>query len=84
LQLLQREGLDEVVVGAGVEAGDAVGHGIARGEHEHRRLVAVGAHAPETSRPSTTGIDTSRTIASNASLAIRSKAMRPSPATATP
>jgi hypothetical protein len=46
LQLAQRERLDQVVVGAGVEALDAVVDGVARGEHEHRRAVAGLAHAP--------------------------------------
>ena len=42
-QLLERERLDQVVVGAGVEPADAVGHRVARGEDEHRRAVAGGA-----------------------------------------
>ncbi len=45
-QLAQREGLDEVVVGARVEAGDAVVDLPARGEHQHRRAVASVAQAP--------------------------------------
>ena len=45
-QLAQREGLDQVVVGAGVEALDAVVDRVARGEHEHRGAVAGLAHAP--------------------------------------
>jgi D-alanyl-D-alanine carboxypeptidase/D-alanyl-D-alanine-endopeptidase (penicillin-binding protein 4) len=45
-QLLERERLDEVVVGAGVEPAHAIGHGIARGEHEHRRAVAGRTQAP--------------------------------------
>ena len=39
-QLVEGEGLGQVVVGAGVEAGDPVGHLVAGGEHEHRRAVA--------------------------------------------
>ena len=35
-QLLEREGLDEVVVGAAVQAGDLVGGRVPRREHEHR------------------------------------------------
>jgi len=35
-QLAEVEGLGEVVVAPGVEAGDPVGHGVARGEHQHR------------------------------------------------
>ena len=42
-QLLERERLDQVVVGAGVEAVDAVRDGVARGQHQHRRAVAGGA-----------------------------------------
>ena len=45
-QLAQRERLDEVVVGAGVQAGDAVVDLAARGEHQHRRAVAALAQAP--------------------------------------
>ena len=45
-QLAQRERLDEVVVGAGVEALDAIVDRVARGEHEHRGAVAGLAHAP--------------------------------------
>ena len=44
LQLAQRERLDQVVVGARVEPRDAVVDGVARGEHQHRRPVAAGAH----------------------------------------
>ena len=43
VELAQRERLDEVVVGAGVEAVDAVVDRVARGEHEHRGAVAGGA-----------------------------------------
>ena len=50
-ELLQRERLDEVVVGAGVEAFDAVGDGVARGQHQHRRAVAGGAQAPADLEP---------------------------------
>ena len=45
-QLAQGERLDQVVVGAGIEAGDAVVDRVARGEHEDRRAVAGLAHAP--------------------------------------
>ena len=45
-QLAQREGLDQVVVGARVEAGHAVVDRVARGEHQDRRTVAGLAHAP--------------------------------------
>ena len=42
-ELLERERLDEVVVGARVETGDPVAHGAARREHQDRHRVAVGA-----------------------------------------
>ena len=42
VQLAQGEGLDEVVVGARVEARDAVVDGVARGEQEHRHALARG------------------------------------------
>ena len=42
-QLLERERLDEVVVGAGVEARDAVRDRVARREHQDRCPVAVAA-----------------------------------------
>ena len=45
-QLAQGERLDEVVVRAGVQAGDAVVDLLARGEHQHRRAVAALAHTP--------------------------------------
>ena len=40
LELHQREGLDEVVVGAAVEARDLVGQAVARGQHQHRGRLA--------------------------------------------
>ena len=46
LELLERERLDEVVVGARVQAGDAVVDRVARGEHQHRRAVAGVAQPP--------------------------------------
>ena len=42
-ELGEGERLDEVVVGAGIEAGDAVADRVARGEHEDRHLRALGA-----------------------------------------
>ena len=45
LQLAHVEGLDQVVVGAGVEAVDAIGDGVTRGEHQHRHAVAGAAQA---------------------------------------
>jgi len=44
-QLLGRERLGEVVVGAGVEAMHAVGHRLARRQHQHRLLFAARAQA---------------------------------------
>ena len=44
-ELLERERLDQVVVGAGVEALDAIRDRVARGEHQHGRAVAGGAQA---------------------------------------
>ena len=52
-QLAQRERLDEVVVGAGVEAGDAVVDRVARGQHQDRAAVAArraGAGRPRARR----------------------------------
>lgn len=43
-ELLEGEGLDQVIVGAGVQAIHAVGYGVARGEHEHGRAVALPAN----------------------------------------
>ena len=42
-QLFQLEGLDQIVVGSGVQAGHAVGGGIAGGQHDHRGGVAAAA-----------------------------------------
>ena len=39
-QLLDRERLDEVVVGAGVEPGDALGDGVAGGQQQDRDAPA--------------------------------------------
>ena len=40
------EGLDDVVVGAGVEAGDFVAERVARGQHQDGRARLRGPHAP--------------------------------------
>ena len=40
-ELVEIERLDQVIVGAGVEAGDAVGDGVARGHDQHRPRVAA-------------------------------------------
>jgi len=45
-QLLERERLHQVVVGARVQPGDAVAHLVARGEHQDRRLGACAAQPP--------------------------------------
>jgi hypothetical protein len=45
-ELLDLEGLDEVVVGASVQAGHALFQGTAGSEHEHRRPDLVGPQAP--------------------------------------
>jgi hypothetical protein len=45
-QLGKGEGLGEVVVGAAVEPGHAILHGVAGGQHQHRRPDALGAQAP--------------------------------------
>ena len=42
-QFVQVEGLDQIVVGAGIEAGDAVAGAVAGGEHDHRGGVAASA-----------------------------------------
>ena len=42
-QLLERERLHQVVVGAGLEPLDAVGDRVARGQHQDRRAAALGA-----------------------------------------
>ncbi len=45
-QFVELEGFDEVVVGAGVEAGDPVADGVAGGEHQDRHGDLVGAQPP--------------------------------------
>ena len=46
LQLGERERLDEVVVGAAVEPGDAIVDRLERGEHQHRRPHPALAQLP--------------------------------------
>src|SRR6185436_10108965 len=46
-QLLERERLDQIVVGAGVQALHAVLDAVARGQHEHVRPVRLLAQARE-------------------------------------
>jgi hypothetical protein len=45
-ELLEREWLEEVVVGARVEPGDAIPDGVAGGEHQDLRSVSAEPHAP--------------------------------------
>ena len=45
-QLVEGERLHEEVVGAAVEAGDAIGDGVAGGDDDHRRVDAAGAQPP--------------------------------------
>ena len=45
-QLLKRKRFHQVVVGACVEAGDAVGHGVPCREHEDRSVVSLRAELP--------------------------------------
>ena len=43
-EFLHREGLGEVIIRAGAEAGDAVGDAVAGGEEEDAGVVLVAAH----------------------------------------
>jgi hypothetical protein len=45
-ELLVLEGLREVVIGAGLEADDLIGHGIEGGQHEHGRAESPAAELP--------------------------------------
>lgn len=45
-ELAETERFCEVVVGTDVQAADAIVHGVARGEHEHRRPAIGGAQPP--------------------------------------
>lgn len=40
-QLLNRKWLGQVIVGAGIEPGHLVHHGIARGDHNHRHILVL-------------------------------------------
>jgi D-alanyl-D-alanine carboxypeptidase/D-alanyl-D-alanine-endopeptidase (penicillin-binding protein 4) len=42
-ELAQVEGLEQVIIGAGLQAVDAVGHRIPRGEDQHRNFQALAA-----------------------------------------
>ena len=50
-QLLQRERLDHVVVGAGIEPRHAVAEAVAGGQHQDRHAVAVRAQAAAYGQP---------------------------------
>ena len=69
-ELLERERLRHVVVGARVEPGDAVLDLDARGQHEDGQRLPRAASRRQTSRPSTPGMRTSRIIASGSSLVL--------------
>ncbi|MNO92222.1 hypothetical protein D3C76_837900 [compost metagenome] len=45
LELVEVERLDQIVVGAGIQPGDAVAGGVAGGEHQHWNGGAAGAQA---------------------------------------
>lgn len=40
-QFLNRKWLGQVIVGAGIEPGNLVHHGIARGDHNHRHILVL-------------------------------------------
>ena len=63
-QLAERERLDEVVVGAGVQPVDPVADGVAGGQHQDRGPDAVRPQLRQTSKPSSFGSITSSTITS--------------------
>ena len=77
-QLVELERLGQVVVGAGIEPGDAVGGLRACGEHQDRQAVAFGPQHPATVSPSTLGIITSRIAASGRSFSTIDSAAAPS------
>jgi hypothetical protein len=54
-ELVQVEGLHQVVIGAGVEARDPVRHRVARGDDEHRQRGAAPAQALEQPKPAHPG-----------------------------
>ena len=51
VELVELERLDQVVVGAGVEAGDPVAARVAGGEHDHRRRIVAGAGGAQHREP---------------------------------
>ncbi|MCY1462574.1 hypothetical protein D9M71_803630 [compost metagenome] len=50
-QFPQVEGLQQVIVGTGLQAVDPVGDSVAGGEHQHRQAVALLAQALEQLEP---------------------------------
>ncbi len=50
-QLFQVHRLDHVIVGTGIQPGDAVGQFVARGEQQYRGGIAALAHAGDDRRP---------------------------------
>ena len=46
-QLVERERLDQIIVGAGVQRLDAVGYLVARRQHQHARAAAAGGQAAQ-------------------------------------
>jgi D-alanyl-D-alanine carboxypeptidase/D-alanyl-D-alanine-endopeptidase (penicillin-binding protein 4) len=50
-QFIDVEGLDQVIVGAGVQPRDALRRGVARREHQHRRGAAAGAQVAQHLQP---------------------------------
>jgi D-alanyl-D-alanine carboxypeptidase/D-alanyl-D-alanine-endopeptidase (penicillin-binding protein 4) len=51
VQLVEFEGFDEIVVGTGIEPGDALAKGVARGQHDHRRRVVPSAQGAQHVEP---------------------------------
>ena len=60
-QLLERERLGQVVVGARVESADPIGHRVARGQHQDRDARRWRRSSRATARPSISGSITSST-----------------------
>ena len=63
-QFFLDERFDEIIVGSAVESGDAIFNGVARGEHQDRRLHAFGARVARDAKPSMPGSPTSMIAAS--------------------
>ena len=82
-QLLQGEGLGQVVVGAGVEALHPVADRVAGGQHQDRYVVAGGRSARVVSIPSSRGIITSMTTTSGSVVPMPASASAPSVASDT-